>query len=174
MDVDSLMTKWRYNHVMLVQRMIGSQLIGTGGSSGYQYLRSTLSDRYKVFLDLFNLSTFLLPRNSVPPLTRQMKSRLSIREGGGVGGVVGGIGGGGGVGVVVGEGGNTYDTKQQQKQQQQQQQRQEGEEEIGVGSVEGGGLGEGAHLEGVGVGGGGGGDGSDLEKSIERSCEASM
>ncbi|KAG7173017.1 Tryptophan 2-3-dioxygenase-like, partial [Homarus americanus] len=80
MDVDSLMTKWRYNHVMLVQRMIGSQQIGTGGSSGYQYLRSTLSDRYKVFLDLFNLSTFLLPRNSVPPLTRQMKYRLSIME----------------------------------------------------------------------------------------------
>lgn len=82
MDVDSLMTKWRYNHVMLVQRMIGSQLIGTGGSSGYQYLRSTLSDRYKVFLDLFNLSTFLLPRNSVPPLTRKMKYRLSTMEDG--------------------------------------------------------------------------------------------
>lgn len=80
MDVDSLMTKWRYSHVMLVQRMIGSQQIGTGGSSGYQYLRSTLSDRYKVFIDLFNLSTFLLPRNCIPPLTRQMKNRLSIME----------------------------------------------------------------------------------------------
>ncbi|XP_076067447.1 tryptophan 2,3-dioxygenase vermilion [Oratosquilla oratoria] len=80
MDVDSLMTKWRYNHVMLVQRMIGSQQIGTGGSSGYQYLRSTLSDRYKVFLDLFNLSTFLIPRDAIPPLTHQMKSLLRIQE----------------------------------------------------------------------------------------------
>lgn len=80
MDIDSLITKWRYNHVMLVQRMIGSQQIGTGGSSGYQYLRSTLSDRYKVFLDLFNLSTFILPRKYIPPLSRKMKSRLSIRE----------------------------------------------------------------------------------------------
>ncbi|RXG57906.1 Tryptophan 2,3-dioxygenase [Armadillidium vulgare] len=80
MDVDSIMTKWRYNHVMLVQRMIGSQVIGTGGSSGYQYLRSTLSDRYKVFLDLFNLSTYLIPRNCIPPLTRQMKFRLSVME----------------------------------------------------------------------------------------------
>jgi len=26
----------------MVQRMIGSQQLGTGGSSGYQYLRSTL------------------------------------------------------------------------------------------------------------------------------------
>ncbi|GAB6022790.1 hypothetical protein CHUAL_006890 [Chamberlinius hualienensis] len=42
MDVDALITKWRYNHVILVQRMIGSQLLGTGGSTGYQYLRSTL------------------------------------------------------------------------------------------------------------------------------------
>ncbi|KAF2358185.1 Tryptophan 2-3-dioxygenase [Trinorchestia longiramus] len=80
MDVDSLMTKWRYNHVMLVQRMIGSQQIGTGGSSGYQYLRSTLSDRYKVFIDLFNLSTFLIPRYSIPTLTRQMKHRLSVHD----------------------------------------------------------------------------------------------
>ena len=30
------------NHVLMVQRMIGSQQLGTGGSSGYQYLKSTL------------------------------------------------------------------------------------------------------------------------------------
>jgi Tryptophan 2,3-dioxygenase len=30
------------NHVIMVQRMIGSQNLGTGGSSGYQYLRATL------------------------------------------------------------------------------------------------------------------------------------
>jgi len=29
------------NHVMMVQRMIGSKF-GTGGSSGYQYLRATV------------------------------------------------------------------------------------------------------------------------------------
>lgn len=80
MDIDSLITKWRYNHVIMVQRMIGSQHLGTGGSSGYQYLRSTLSDRYKVFLDLFNLSTFLIPRSQIPPLSKGMKSKLSIRD----------------------------------------------------------------------------------------------
>ncbi|KAF4526211.1 hypothetical protein B566_EDAN001896 [Ephemera danica] len=77
MDIDSLITKWRYNHVIMVQRMIGSQNLGTGGSSGYQYLRATLSDRYKVFIDLFNLSTFLIPRSYIPPLSRDMKTRLS-------------------------------------------------------------------------------------------------
>jgi len=76
MDIDSLITKWRYNHVMLVQRMLGSSQLGTGGSSGYQYLRSTLSERYKVFIDLFNMSTFLVPRHLIPPLTPQMRSTL--------------------------------------------------------------------------------------------------
>ncbi|KPJ06985.1 Tryptophan 2,3-dioxygenase [Papilio machaon] len=81
MDIDSLITKWRYNHVIMVQRMIGSQQLGTGGSSGYQYLRSTLSDRYKVFLDLFNLSTFLLPRSLIPPLDDGMKRSLNLTWG---------------------------------------------------------------------------------------------
>lgn len=58
--------------------MIGPNQFGTGGSSGYQYLRSTLSDRYKVFVDLFNLSNFLIPRRMIPPLTGNMKKRLSL------------------------------------------------------------------------------------------------
>ena len=66
------------NHVILVQRMLGSQQMGSGGSSGYQYLRSTLSDRYKIFLDLFNMSTFLIPKEDIPPLTKDMKHKLSI------------------------------------------------------------------------------------------------
>ena len=36
---------------MLVQRMLGSIQLGTGGSSGYQYLRSTLSERYPYIPD---------------------------------------------------------------------------------------------------------------------------
>lgn len=80
MDIDSLITKWRYNHVQMVLRMLGSQQMGTGGSSGYQYLRSTLSDRYKIFVDICNLSTFLIPRHAIPPLTPHMKKRLSVME----------------------------------------------------------------------------------------------
>lgn len=76
-DIDSLFTKWRYNHVMMVQRMIGSKF-GTGGSSGYQYLRATVSDRYKVFVDLFNLSTYLVPRRYSPLLTHRMQRNLSV------------------------------------------------------------------------------------------------
>ncbi|XP_040274515.1 tryptophan 2,3-dioxygenase [Bufo bufo] len=79
MDIDILMTKWRYNHVCMVHRMIGSKA-GTGGSSGYHYLRSTVSDRYKVFVDLFNLSTFLVPRHWVPRLNPSIHKFLYTAE----------------------------------------------------------------------------------------------
>uniref|UniRef100_A0A8C3FPU2 Tryptophan 2,3-dioxygenase n=1 Tax=Chrysemys picta bellii TaxID=8478 RepID=A0A8C3FPU2_CHRPI len=79
MDIDILMTKWRYNHVCLVHRMIGSKA-GTGGSSGYQYLRSTVSDRYKVFVDLFNLSTFLVPRHWIPKMNPTIHKFLYTAE----------------------------------------------------------------------------------------------
>ncbi|XP_053559744.1 tryptophan 2,3-dioxygenase [Bombina bombina] len=79
MEIDTLMTKWRYNHVCMVHRMIGSKA-GTGGSSGYQYLRSTVSDRYKVFVDLFNLSTYLVPRHWVPRLNPSVHKFLYTAE----------------------------------------------------------------------------------------------
>ncbi|KAM9331170.1 tryptophan 2,3-dioxygenase [Gastrophryne carolinensis] len=79
MDIDVLMTKWRYNHVCMVHRMIGSKA-GTGGSSGYHYLRSTVSDRYKVFVDLFNLSTYLVPRHWVPRLSPSIHKFLYTAE----------------------------------------------------------------------------------------------
>jgi tryptophan 2,3-dioxygenase len=40
-DVDEGMQEWRYRHVKMVQRTIGDKA-GTGGSSGAEYLRSTL------------------------------------------------------------------------------------------------------------------------------------
>ncbi|XP_063422676.1 tryptophan 2,3-dioxygenase-like [Mytilus trossulus] len=63
-DVDGLIMKWRYDHVLMVHRMIGSKT-GTGGSSGIQYLQSTVSDKYRVFIDFFNVSTFLMPRKNL-------------------------------------------------------------------------------------------------------------
>ncbi|CAF1573502.1 unnamed protein product, partial [Rotaria sordida] len=65
------------NHLILVQRQIGNKQ-GTGGSAGYSYLRSTCSDRYKVFIDLFNLASFIIPREFLPKLTSEMKMRLAV------------------------------------------------------------------------------------------------
>ncbi|XP_004638770.1 tryptophan 2,3-dioxygenase [Octodon degus] len=79
MDVDMLISKWRYNHVCLVHRMLGSKA-GTGGSSGYHYLRSTMSDRYKVFVDLFNLSTYLVPRSWIPKMNPSIHKFLYTAE----------------------------------------------------------------------------------------------
>ncbi|GKW41257.1 MULTISPECIES: tryptophan 2,3-dioxygenase family protein [Pectobacterium] len=41
LDLDSLLQEWRYRHIKLVERTIG-QRRGTGGSSGVDYLKSTL------------------------------------------------------------------------------------------------------------------------------------
>jgi len=76
-EIDENMVTWRFRHVMMVQRMIGLK-IGTGGSSGYYYLRSTVSDRYKVFLDLMTLSTYMIPHQSLPKLTEETKRRLGF------------------------------------------------------------------------------------------------
>lgn len=40
-------------------------------------IRLHFSDRYKVFIDLFNLASFLIPREFIPKLTNEMKIRLS-------------------------------------------------------------------------------------------------
>ncbi|XP_028658502.1 tryptophan 2,3-dioxygenase-like [Erpetoichthys calabaricus] len=79
MDIDTLITKWRYNHTCMVHRMIGSKS-GTGGSSGYHYLRSTVSDRYKVFVDLFNLANYLVPRHWIPKLNSNVHKVLYTAE----------------------------------------------------------------------------------------------
>lgn len=41
-----------------------------------EFCHLILSDRYKVFVDLFNLSNFLIPRDRIPPLSSSMKVRL--------------------------------------------------------------------------------------------------
>ncbi|MET6764163.1 tryptophan 2,3-dioxygenase family protein [Serratia marcescens] len=51
LDLDSLLQEWRYRHVKLVERTIG-QRKGTGGSSGSDYLKSTLFT--PIFDELWN------------------------------------------------------------------------------------------------------------------------
>lgn len=65
--IDSTLAEWRRAHINMVQKMIGSRY-GTSGSAGYHYLRSTLGDRYKIFSDLNNITTFLIPRKRIPKL----------------------------------------------------------------------------------------------------------
>jgi tryptophan 2,3-dioxygenase len=76
MDVDETLTFWRYRHALMVERMIGRK-IGTGGSAGFAYLRRT-AERHRIFGDLFQLSTFLIPRSSLPELPAEVKRRLGF------------------------------------------------------------------------------------------------
>lgn len=76
MDIDEQFTAWRYRHALMVQRMIGNKM-GTGGSTGYNYLRATV-EKYKVFSDLFNLSTFLIPRSRLPALPEEVRRNLGF------------------------------------------------------------------------------------------------
>lgn len=73
-DLDDNLTIWRYRHAMMVQRMLGSK-IGTGGSSGHDYLRKT-TERNRIFTDLLNLATYLLPKSALPGLPADVIERL--------------------------------------------------------------------------------------------------
>ena len=53
-DLDEGIQEWRYRHVKMVQRTIGTKM-GTGGSSGAEYLASTLMK--PLFPDLWEIRT---------------------------------------------------------------------------------------------------------------------
>ncbi len=76
MDIDENFTTWRYRHALMAQRMLGSK-IGTGGSSGHQYLKKA-ADNNRVFADLFNLSTFLVPRSQLPKIPAEVRQKLNF------------------------------------------------------------------------------------------------
>ena len=75
-DMDELLTTWRYRHAQMVLRMLGRK-IGTGGSSGYDYLQSTAA-RHHIFKDLHNISTLLIPRSELPGLPEEVRKQLGF------------------------------------------------------------------------------------------------
>jgi tryptophan 2,3-dioxygenase len=76
LDMDELLSAWRYRHALMTLRMIGRKT-GTGGSAGYSYLKTT-AENHRVFADLFNLSTFLIPRSQLPALSEELQRQLSF------------------------------------------------------------------------------------------------
>ncbi|MGE0631355.1 MAG: tryptophan 2,3-dioxygenase family protein [Pseudobdellovibrionaceae bacterium] len=77
LDIDERWTQWRYRHSLMAHRMLGRK-IGTGGSSGHQYLKDA-TDKHKIFTDFFNMTTFLLPRSQIPPLPEAVKKNLGFQ-----------------------------------------------------------------------------------------------
>ena len=56
LDHDEAFAEWRYHHILMVEREIGAKR-GTGGSSGVEYLRTTLGKRF--FPELWGLRSHL-------------------------------------------------------------------------------------------------------------------
>lgn len=73
-DLDEVLSNWRYRHAQMVLRMLGRK-IGTGGSSGHDYLRET-ADRHRIFSDFTRLATFLIPRSKIPALPAAIRGRM--------------------------------------------------------------------------------------------------
>ena len=75
-DLDELLTTWRYKHHLLAMRMIGGKT-GTGGSAGASYLKKA-TGKHRIFDDLSNLTTFLIPRSELPILPDNVLRNLSF------------------------------------------------------------------------------------------------
>jgi tryptophan 2,3-dioxygenase len=76
LEIDEQLSTWRYRHMNMVQRMIGTR-IGTGGSSGKEYLRAAL-DKHYIFKEIAQLTSFLIERRRLPQLSPEMEQRLGF------------------------------------------------------------------------------------------------
>lgn len=77
-DIDEQLATWRFRHINMVHRMIGNR-VGTGGSTGKEYLQGALNKHY-VFKDFALLSSFLIERNKLPQLSTELEMRLGFNH----------------------------------------------------------------------------------------------
>jgi tryptophan 2,3-dioxygenase len=76
LEIDEQLSTWRYRHMNMVHRMIGTR-IGTGGSTGRDYLKGAL-DKHYIFADIAKLTSFLIERRKLPVLPAEMERRLGF------------------------------------------------------------------------------------------------
>ena len=62
--------------MQMVEKTLG-QKIGTGGSSGQEYLKSTV-EKHKLFTDIANISTLMISRSYLPELPKNVKIQLGF------------------------------------------------------------------------------------------------
>lgn len=75
-DIDELLSQFRYKHMLMARRMIGMRS-GTGGTSGAGYLEGALRQHY-IFKELTEVSTFLIERSHLPSLPKSVKEKTSF------------------------------------------------------------------------------------------------
>jgi len=76
LDIETAMRQFRMRHADMVHRMLGNK-IGTGGSSGYHYLR-TSATKHQVFGDFFNMNSYILSNEYLPD--RDVESFLATND----------------------------------------------------------------------------------------------
>jgi tryptophan 2,3-dioxygenase len=73
-EIDEQLATFRYRHLQMVRRMIGTR-VGTGGSSGERYLEGAVNKNY-VFKELAAVITFLIERRNLPELPQRLHNAL--------------------------------------------------------------------------------------------------
>jgi tryptophan 2,3-dioxygenase len=74
LDIDELLATWRWRHMNMVHRMIGTR-VGTGGSSGKGYLREAALKHY-IFQEFAELTSFMVQRHNLPQLSPELEKQL--------------------------------------------------------------------------------------------------
>lgn len=76
LEIDEQLSSWRYRHMNMVHRMIGTR-IGTGGSSGKDYLKAA-ADKHYIFKEIAQLNSFLIERRKLPALPPAVEKKLGF------------------------------------------------------------------------------------------------
>jgi tryptophan 2,3-dioxygenase len=76
LEIDELLSTWRHRHMNMVHRMIGTR-IGTGGSSGKDYLKAA-ADKHYIFKEIAQLTSFLIERRRLPQLPIEVERQLGF------------------------------------------------------------------------------------------------
>ncbi|MFN8308661.1 MAG: tryptophan 2,3-dioxygenase family protein [Chitinophagales bacterium] len=78
LEIDECLATWRYRHMHMVHRVIGTRS-GTGGSSGKEYLQGALEKHY-VFSEFAELTSFLIERKKLPKLSEALRKKLGFES----------------------------------------------------------------------------------------------
>jgi tryptophan 2,3-dioxygenase len=76
LEIDEQLSSWRYRHMNMVHRMIGTR-IGTGGSTGKDYLKAA-ADKHYIFKEIAQLNSFLVERRKLPSLPVDVERQLGF------------------------------------------------------------------------------------------------
>ena len=78
LEIDEQLSAWRHRHMNMVHRMIGTR-IGTGGSTGKDYLKAA-ADKHYIFKEIAQLTSFLIERRKLPKLPPEIERMLGFHS----------------------------------------------------------------------------------------------